>query len=288
MFSKVVQKKLKINPANFKHARIHNLFTGLKKRRIVCIRDEFRVTRPDLGIFTNVDGIGVIGDSVVVVIELKNTQYTTEQHLEVYDKPCMNRRKLTKDLLNTERNAHALQTGFGMNALQRVLPKNTSVTGLVIVCTADGAKMYDVDSSFADDKHFHIPTIKPATGSYMKLVSFQPIPKTATALEHIKAALSKFGYRFLKSMVLTSFNTKYGSFTMSLGDKSYLVVALVHSVGKPGEAKRRQLANDINKLWIDKKRKVKVRGCMLVFSAGPKPFHTVEFTPKTYLPRDSL
>lgn len=287
LFTRVVNGKVKLNPSDVRHRRCIDLFTGLRRRNIKCIRSQFSVGVPELGIKTSLDALGVQGDSAVV-IELKCTQYTLEQHKSMYDNHCLHKRMLTNGVLNTERNAHALQTGFGMMALRRVIKPSIKIKGLVVVCAADGAKMYDVDEAFADPKFFSVPSVKPVLGSYIKNVTFQGMPEKPTTIAYLRKLMEKHGYPFTLRNVLTSFGNKYGSFTISTSAKSYLVVALVYTGSrktKAGDKKHRQLVDDAAKLWIDKKKAVKVRACMLHFSNGREPVHCVEFMPKIHLPK---
>jgi hypothetical protein len=252
---------------------------GLERKGIRCVRSQFRVSKPELGIWTDIDAVGVAGNTVVV-IELKCTQYSLEQHKSMYDKVCLNKHKLSNGILNTERNAHALQTGFGMLALRSLLP-GASIKGLVVVCANDGAKMYDVDPYFTDEKHFQIAALRPPLGSYVKAVQFQPLPKRKESLDAIETTLKKHGYPF---KVLSSYGSKYGSFTVGVSQKVYLVVALCYTDKGAGAKRQRQLNDDITKLWLDRKKKVKVTGCILEFSTGINPIHTVWVSPRVHLP----
>lgn len=281
----MVENKAKLNPGDHRHRRCMQLFKGLHRRGIKCLRTQFRVAAPDLGIWTSLDALGVQGDAAVVV-ELKCTQYTLEQHEELYEKHCVHRRMLANGLLNTERNAHALQTGFGMLALRRVLPR-VPIRGLVVVCASDGAKMYDVDERFVEPKLFSVAAVRPAFGSYVKSVTFQEAPASPKAMVAVQQALARAGVPFEPKDIRRSFGNTYGSFTVASSPRVYLVVALVYTKGSSedvGEKKRRQLAADTEKLWLDKKRRVKSRGCLLHFSSGKTPIHRVEFLPKTYHP----
>lgn len=285
LFSKVIEKKAKLNPGDHRHRRCMQLFTGLHRRGIKCLRTQFRVAAPDLGIWTSLDALGIQGDAAVV-IELKCTQYTLEQHEELYEKHCVHRRMLANGLLNTEKNAHALQTGFGMLGLRRVLPR-VPIKGLVVVCASDGAKMYDVDERFVESKLFSVAAVRPACGAYVKNVSFQPAPSSPKAIECVREALAKNGCPFAVKDIRQSFGNTYGSFTVAASSRAYLVVALVYTKGVKetvGDKKKRQLATDTEKLWLDKKKKVKVRGCLVHFSSGSSPIHRVEFLPRTFLP----
>lgn len=223
-----------------------------------------------------------------MVIELKCTQYTLEQHKDMYDKHCLQKRMLSNGVLNTERNAHALQTGFGMMALKRLVSSKVKIKGLVVVCAADGAKMYDVNEMYADPKFFTVAAVRPALGSYIKSVTFQPFPTKQVVIDYLRRVMAKNGVPFTLRDVLTSFKNTYGSFTISTTAKSYLVVALVYTGSRTkmaGEKKRNQLIADAEKLWIDKKKATKVRACMLHLTNGSDPIHHVEFMPKIHLPR---
>lgn len=286
LFTKVINKKVKLNPSDRRHSRCLDLFTGLKRRGIKCIRSQFRVSMPELGIWTSLDALGVQGNSAVV-IELKCTQYTLEQHKKMYDSHCLHKRMLSNGIINTERNAHALQTGFGMLGLRRIVKSSVPIKGLVVVCASDGAKMYDVDEAFTDPKFFNIPSVKPALGVYTKNIVFQPFPTRQKTIDYLRDIMKKNGYPFTLRNVLTSFKNTYGSFTISTSSKSYLVVAMAYTGSKEitvGEKKKKQLVDDVAKLWNDKKKKVKVRGCMLHFGNGKDPVHRIEFMPKIHMP----
>ena len=283
LFTDVIRKKARLNPSDYRHRRCIDLFTGLRRRGVQCVQSQLRVAVPELGIWTSLDALGVQGNAAVV-IELKCTQYTLEQHTEVYDRHCTQRRMLANGVLNTERHAHALQTAFGMLALKRALPR-VEIKGLVVVCAADGAKMYDVPADFVNSKHFSVAAVRPSFGVYVKNVVFEPLP--SRGLPHLREALGRHGYAFTEKDVMKTLKNKYGSFTLATTPKSYLVVALAYTKGPTvnvGEKKRRQLAADAEKLWIDKKKKVKVRACLVHFSSSATPIHQVEFLLKSHSP----
>ena len=175
---------------------------------------------------------------------------------------------MTNGFLNTERNAHALQTAFGMIGLRELLPRKIKIDGLVIVCAADGTKCYTVDNQFVDEKKFTIPSIQPALGQYVRNVSFQPLPSNDVAQKVIERFLKKKSISF---NVQKSMKNKYGSFCLldtKNGNKCYTVIALVYSQqSRCGNKKRSQLEDDAAKLWMDKKRKVKVTSCILYFGS---------------------
>ena len=194
---------------------------------------------------------------------------------------------LSNGMLNTERNAHALQTGFGMMGLRRVLP-SVPIKGLVIVCAADGTKMYEVDDRFIDPKLFSIGSVRPSFGTYVKNITFQKIPTNPESMSLVQKALANHGCAFTKKDIRKSFGNTYGSFTVASSSATYTVVALVYTKSPSedvGEKKRRQLNADVEKLWLDKKKKIKVRGCIVHFSAQKSPIHRVEFISKSYLPQ---
>lgn len=291
-FRRYIDKKLRINPCNPNHQDLNFIHKSLKQRRIECITSQLRVGRPDLGIFSEVDAIGCRDDRVAVVIELKTTQFTLAEHKARYNQPCIKKRMLSNRLPNTEQTAHALQTGFGMLALKSRLPPHVKVEGLVIVCAHDGIHLYDVDDKYMDEALYVVPNVKPQLGTYLKLVHFQPLPTSDKATTKILKALKPFGYAYLTMRhVLTSFGTKYGSFTLNVngGDErgaAYLVVALVHSKSTVlSEKRRKQLDDDAFKLWIDKKKKCRVKACCMLFhSETATLIHTVSFAAKSHLP----
>lgn len=168
------------------------------------------------------------------------------------------------------------------------LKKNIPIEGLVIVCAADGTKCYPVDPKFVDERKFTIPSIQPALGVYVKNVSFQPLPDNKHARSVIVAFLKK---KSLSFNVQKSMKNKYGSFCTldtNNGKKCYTVFALVYSnTSKCGNKKKTQLEDDASKLWMDKKKKVKVTSCILYFGSQKTTdgiIQKLEMLPKIHYP----
>jgi len=93
------------------------------------------VTRGQLK--THLDGTGTAGGQTVV-LELKCTQASLENHAAAYDVPCSAQPAVTiggVKLPNTERSHHQLQLAFGVLA-------SGSSTGFVVVSASNGARLY--------------------------------------------------------------------------------------------------------------------------------------------------
>lgn len=284
-FRNIIAGKLRLRECDPRHNRLRLLFKALDKRGIRCVRGQFQVSCPDLGIWTKLDAIGIKGNSVVV-IELKTTQFTREEHVDRYDRTCINRRKLTNGEPNNERTAHALQTAFGMLALSRKLPSSISIVGLVIVCTNDSAHLYDVDTKYLDTRYFKYHTTERKIGNYLKLVRFQPLPTTDHAVNMILTSLKPhIGKAVTFRNILTSYGNKYGSFTLSLGKAHYAIIVLVSSQTTiMSQRRQQQVHDDAMKLWIDRKKKATISTFLVYFYQGSNPIHAIEKLPIAYRP----
>lgn len=175
-----------------------------------------------------------------------------------------------------------------MIGLRERLKKSINIEGLVIVCAADGTKCYPVDKKFVDERKFTIPSIQPALGIYVRNVSFQPLPTNQYARSVIEDYIKK---KSLSFNVQKSMKNKYGSFcTLDTknGKKCYTVFALVYSNNtKCGNKRKSQLEDDASKLWMDKKKKVKVTSCILYFGSQKTTngiIQKLELLPKIHYP----
>lgn len=279
LFRDIVKKKVRLDPTNSRHRRCHSMFAALEKRGVKCVRVQFPVAIPHLGIKTELDGLGVSSDGAVVVIELKTTQHGMDRHNLLYKRPCQKRPKMSTGLPNTEYIAHQMQTAFGMLAMRSKLPPGTRIQGLVVVCTNDGARIYDVEQRFVQEHLFKgAPSeIKAIEGMFASTtkgtsttpVSFTRMPTSKPAEAAILKAVARLGY----TSIDTRRGARYGSFVARNAKTakmatSLLIVALVYvktPEAKMGHRKYAQLLLDARSLWIAAKKKVTVRSCVFYY-----------------------
>lgn len=92
---------------------------------------------------THLDGVGThIPTGETVVLELKSTQATLNNHRAAYDVACSTQPTVMVNkvaMANTERLHHALQLAFGVHALP------TASRGFVIISASDGAALYPLN-----------------------------------------------------------------------------------------------------------------------------------------------
>jgi hypothetical protein len=136
---------LSINKPNHKYAIA--FFSEIRKWNITLDAVQVTTKVPAVGIKSTLDGLGHDDERRLVVLELKTTQYTVDQHKQRYDAPCQNQPRLTNGLLNTERTRHNLQCGFGVIAASKSAFE-TGRMGLVVVVCADGVMSYRVPTNY--------------------------------------------------------------------------------------------------------------------------------------------
>lgn len=269
------------------------MFKALEQKGIKCVRAQYRVSVPHLGLKTELDGLGIDKSGAVVVIELKTTQHGIDRHNLLYKKECQKKQMLSNGLPNTEYVAHQLQTGFEVYAMYRLLPPGTRVVGVVVVCANDGARIYDVNPMFTREHLFvGAPTaIKAVSGTFSagpgRSVSFMGMPTIEGARADILRAVARLGY----TAIDTHKANRYGSFVAhDTAKTSYLVVALVYvqtEVAKMGHRKYAQLLLDARALWISLKRKKTVRSCVFYYHNGSgspsDPVFRTEFIGATHI-----
>jgi hypothetical protein len=231
-------------------------FRALKQVGIRPIRAKVYVSMPSVSLSAIIDAVGVMKDGTLVVLEQKTTQYSRKQHMEMYHTPCSKRRKLANGLPNTTFHAHQLQTALGMLALARQLPR-TRIIGKVVVCLKDDARVYDVRDEFVNPAFFTGSTPakrEPAARSFAK-------PESKSGKANIMTAVAALGFRTAEPLL------RYGSLVASAGD-TLLVVGLVHSDPKTKAVaqRRRDMQAETKRLWLAKKKKRPVRGCLLYYS----------------------
>jgi hypothetical protein len=277
MYRDVMSGKKKLGNLGPDGWRLEYLYKALARRGVKSVRGQFPVSSPHLGIKTELDGLGVDASGAVVVIELKTTQDCIDRHNLLYMLPCQKRKTLANGLINSEYMAHQLQTGYGVMAMRAVLPKGTRVIGLVVVCTSDGARIYDVEPRFSQSHLFAgAPTaIRAISGTFDAAnhnpVSFVPMPTLKVAEEEVLRSVGRLGY----TSVDKKRGSKLGSFVAhNTGKTSYLVVALVYvqsNTAKMGHRKYVQLLLDARTLWISLKRKKTVRSCVFYYCENRAP-----------------
>tara|TARA_B100000963_G_scaffold250854_1_gene219792 strand:+ start:3230 stop:4168 length:939 start_codon:yes stop_codon:yes gene_type:complete len=119
-------------------------------KRLTCIQSTLKKAGVDLvdankfvklgALKTHIDGIGRTADGSLVVLELKCTQASLQNHRNAYDVPCSVLPMIQlgpQKAANTERMHHQLQLNFGMRALG-----GGCRHGFVVVSASDGAVIY--------------------------------------------------------------------------------------------------------------------------------------------------
>ena len=143
-----------------KSTRLRSVLNALKINRIRGLRPQLGVADYSIGggITTQLDGLGVIPKSkTVVVIELKTTQNTLQEHKLEYTQPSIKYPKMRNGCVNSEQTSHFIQTGFGMRALKKTFDIKYAVEGIVIVSCADmKSAFYRVPQHFQDDAIYRL------------------------------------------------------------------------------------------------------------------------------------
>lgn len=133
---------------------IHHMEKTLKITIIdtqVAVGVDFGTHRID----THVDFVGKIGGTYVV-IELKCSEQTLEEHEKTYDLFCSKGKRLANLLPDTERVQHQLQTAFGVLGLRNRVPQGAAIIGKVIYSTTDAVRSYVCDEKFVNHTHFRV------------------------------------------------------------------------------------------------------------------------------------
>ena len=115
---------------------------------IVLIDAQTKVRIESMALKTEIDAVGYTVENNVeipVVIELKNTQMSVEQHKKSYNEPSPTNQWLTNGLPNSEKQKHFLQTAFGCMALQKLT--QLVLRGYVIVNCKDGCIAHRVNTN---------------------------------------------------------------------------------------------------------------------------------------------
>lgn len=158
----------------------------MRKLQITRLDPQIAVCDTELGIRTSIDVMGRDQKNRPVVIELKTTQDSKDQHRQRYYTRCRNCPTLSNGLPNTEFWRHQLQCGFGM------LCKNTS-QGIVVVVCSDGVVHYPVSSTACDRRMFKRSS-SAATVKVPERADCKTIEWPTGADQSLRAALTKIGF----------------------------------------------------------------------------------------------
>lgn len=234
LFRKVISGTVTLNPRQFRHQRCRFMMECLKKHGITCIATQVSVCDKDLGIKTELDGIGIKPSGAFVVLELKTTQYSIDMHKQTYSIPCDSYKVLSNGLPNTEEVAHQLQTGFGVYAFRNLLKAHgkghISVEGRIIVCACDGAISYACQPMYVNANHFttsmNLSSIKRSSSKKGTNAFIAAFPTEDRAQREILAFISSNGGT---NRVVSTLSKQYGSFVVHGKRKnSYYLVGLMH------------------------------------------------------------
>lgn len=156
LFRRVVLKRERLDISlGGSHVRCRQVFLVLLEAgiRVVSVQDRGHM----FGLSTSVDGVGIDGQGKRVIIELKSTGRTLCEHRILYDRVCSSRPVLSNGLVNSERNAHYLQAGFGCAAI-------SGDYSVVVVSCRDGSTVYRVPKRFSESSLFLTSGVRSTTG----------------------------------------------------------------------------------------------------------------------------
>ena len=275
-FQKIVERKERLSTRPG-HRRLRQIFEALRQMGVRPIKCQFQVAIPNLGLKTSLDCLGLTADGNPVVIELKCTQFTLEQHDDRYEKTCVQNAMLANGVRNTEKNAHMLQCGFGMLAVKSNFPPGTPVYGKVVYSAEDGCRTYNCDSRWVAPRLFSLGA-RSVTGGGI----------TSRAPTDVNAKLGKLPDIEVNRQPFLDFAAKYrcpgiqpdlqgyGSYVGGAGtaSKPFCVVGIVHAPDVSPTTKRMKAATD--RVVTDARRlqrlkvasKCKVRAALLIHGSN--------------------
>lgn len=231
----------------------------IKKRNIDLVRAKVYTKVPGLGLSSIVDVVGVRGDTIFV-IEQKCTQYTLKQFMDIYHVPCARRATLVNGRPNTTYQADMIQTAIGVLGVRDVLPHAT-VKGLVVRCTSDGACSFEMDEKETDT------TLLIRTKKHKSNKRHTNFVRSTSP--HVATILQSLGYPTMERL-------RYGSVVGSRGN-CFVVVALVHTstpTSRMTDQQREGIRYEAKRLWTSRKRKVSVRGCVVLYTDAAGVYNT--------------
>jgi hypothetical protein len=124
---------------------------------------------------TKIDLVG-FKNNIIVVIELKNTQFTLADHEKIYSLNC-GAARLSNLLPDSEEVHHQLQCALGVLGLQERIKRPFRVVGRVVLSGEDGVKSYGCDNAFLKRSHFNLrPNAVQQTQPNVKLMRMPEDP----------------------------------------------------------------------------------------------------------------
>lgn len=239
------------------------LMNELMRLGIRPLRAKVTVCVKELGLSSIIDLIGIQGGDLVV-IEQKCTQHTLSSLMQMYYTPCSLISKLRNKLDNNTYNADQLQTAVGVMGLRLQFP-DIVVRGLVIRCAEDGVISFPMEEKFTSPPLFVRYTPKMVVKKRAAVIASGVQPRSKFAQQ----ALVRLGGGTIQPKL------KYGSFVVVQHSLLY-VVSLVHScdVGsKASQRKRDKAVEEAKRLWLKKKKKVDVKGCVVYYTSRDGVYH---------------
>lgn len=239
------------------------LMNELTRLGIRPLRAKVTVCVNQVGLSSIIDLVGIQGGDLIV-IEQKCTQRTLSSLMQMYHSPCSLAPRLKNKLDNNTYNADQLQTAIGVMGLRLHFP-DVIVRGLVIRCAEDGVISFPMEEKFTSPALFLRFTPKIVVKKKSAVIASDVQPKSKFA----RQALSRLGGGTIHPKL------KYGSFVL-VQHTLFYVVSLVHSndVGsKASQRKRDKAKEEAKRLWLKKKKKVDVKGCVVYYTSRDGVYH---------------
>lgn len=239
------------------------LMNELTRLGIRPLRAKVTVCVQEFGLSSIIDLVGIQGGDLVV-IEQKCTQRTLSSLMQMYYSSCSVAPKLRNKLDNNTYNADQLQTAVGVMGLRLHFP-DVVVKGLVIRCAEDGVVSFPMEEQFTTPTLFVRYTPKPMMKKKSAVIASSVQPKS----KFVRQALARLGGGTIQP------KSKHGSFVINQS-AHVLVVSLVHSndVGSKASQRKRDKAKDeAKRLWLRKKKKINVKGCVVYYTSRDGVYH---------------
>lgn len=150
---------------------------------------------------TEVDLVCIRGNEAgtaaeIVLVELKTTRQTMKEAAATYEVPCLRlpRMRHPAGLANSEKEAHALQAGFGARAVLKSHPAlgRYPVSAAVLFVTQTGSRLYSV--AMPNSAIFDTPYKEPAHFVKGEARPFPLLPSVASGGGLIRATLAAAGH----------------------------------------------------------------------------------------------
>ena len=184
------------------------------------------------GLKTNVDLLGMVLNKEtsapeLVCVEIKTTSHSHAVHVADYDSVCRKRAVLGAGfgLPNSEREAHRVQTAFGVQGLKNTYPELASVPvrACVILASTTSTACYNVKGIPAARFEFGARISSLCTkkaADRVKLVEgrmFPPLPSVKNGGAAIRAALAAAGHKNIRKSRQASCLTTFANTEFALG-----------------------------------------------------------------------